>query len=75
MSGYKRYTVILDAYLHARNDREAMVEAARLAEYLQKADDNQAQVMELEETPINSYNHRLIHKGRLTLFENKLIEA
>ena len=75
MSDYKRYTVTLDAYLHARNDREAMVEAARLAEYLQKADDNQAQVLKLELTPFTSLCHRLVHKGSLTLFENKLIEV
>jgi len=70
-----RYTVILDAYLHARNDREAMVKAAKIAEFIQTLDDNQAQVLELRETPFVSGYSRLIHKGRLTLFENKLIEV
>ena len=75
MSDYKRYTVTLDAYLHARNDRTAMVEAARLAEFLQKADDNYAKVLELHEAPSALCDSRLVHKGSLTLFENKLIEA
>ncbi len=75
MSKYKRYTVKLDAYLYARNDREAMVKAAKVAEFLQTLEDNQAQVLELNETPFASFSSREVHKGTLTLFENKLIEA
>jgi len=75
MSKQKRYTVKLDAYLYARNDREAMVKAAKLADFLQTLEDNQAQVLELHETPFGSFNSREVHKGRLTLFENKLIEV
>lgn len=75
MAKEKRYTVKLDAYLHARNDREAMVKAAKVAEFLQTLDDNQAQVLSLEETPFASCNSRMVHEGRLTIFENKLIEV
>jgi len=75
MTKEKRYTVTLDAYLWARNDREAMVKAAKIAEFLQKLDDNQAKVLELHETPFTSMTAREVHKGRLTLFENKLIEV
>ena len=75
MSKQKRYTVKLDAYLYARNDREAMVKAAKLAVFLQTLEDNHAQVLELHETPFASCNSREVHNGRLTLFENKLIEV
>jgi hypothetical protein len=75
MSKEKRYTVTLDMYIHARNDREAMVKAALLAEELRNKEDNQAQVLSLDETPFASCESRRVHTGRLTLFENKLIEA
>jgi hypothetical protein len=75
MSNKKRYTVTFDAYLWARNDREAMVKAAKVAEFLQTLEDNQARVLKLEETPFASFNTRTVHEGRLTLFENKLIEV
>jgi len=75
MAKEKRYTVKLDAYLYARNDREAMVKAAKVAEFLQTLEDNQAQVLNLEETPFSSFSSREVHKGRLTIFENKLIEV
>ena len=75
MNNSKRYTVKLDAYLFARNDREALVKAAKVAEFLQTLDDNQAQVLSLDETPFASCNHRNVHSGRLTIFENKLIEV
>ncbi|BBI90568.1 hypothetical protein HYO65_gp176 [Tenacibaculum phage PTm1] len=70
----KRYTVELDAYLYARNDREAMVKSAKIAEFLRTLDDNQANVTKLTETPFGSCDSREVHKGTLTLFENKLIE-
>jgi len=75
MSKLKRYTVTLDAYVYARNDREAMVKASGLAEINRDDFDNDAQVLKLEETPFASCTARLVHEGRLTLFENKLIEV
>ena len=72
MSKDKRYTITLDAYLYARNDREAMVKAVQFVESLNEAEDNQAKVLELSETPFATLSSRLIHKGKLTLFENKL---
>lgn len=75
MSKETRYTVTLDSYLYARNDREAMVKAAKVAEFLRTLDDNQAQVLELHKTPFASLDCKLVHKGKLTIFENKLIEV
>lgn len=70
MSKRRRYTVKLDAYLYARNDREAEVKAAKVAEFLRTLEDNQAEVLELSETPFASSNIRPVHRGKLTLFEN-----
>jgi hypothetical protein len=71
----KRYTLTLDMYVYARNDREAMVKAAKMAEELRNKEDNQAQVLTLDETPFASYTIREVHKGRLDIFENKLIQG
>ena len=71
----KRYAVNLDAYVYARNDREALVKAAKMAEYLRKLEDNQARVTEVYYTPFASFIRKLIHKGSLTFFKNKLIET
>ena len=54
----KRYTVKLDAYLYAENDQEAKIKAAKLAELLQTVEDNNAQVIELKETPYGSFTSR-----------------
>ena len=54
----KRYTVKLDAYLYAENDQEAKIKAAKLAELLQNFEDNNAQVIELKETPYGSLTSR-----------------
>ena len=54
----KRYTVKLDAYLYAENDQEAKIKAAKLAELLQNFEDNNAQVIELRETPYGSLTSR-----------------
>ena len=62
MSKDKRYTITLDAYLYARNDREAMVKAVQFVESLNEAEDNQAKVLELSETPFATLSSRLIHK-------------
>jgi len=70
----RRYVVTLDAYLYARNDNEAKVLAAKFAERLRENDDNEAQVLKLEESPFASLSFRTVHEGRLTLFENKIIE-
>ena len=75
MAKQKRYTVTLDLYLFARNDREAMVKAAKLAEELRNEKEGEAQVISLDETPFASAYSRNVHKGRLTLFNNKLIEV
>jgi hypothetical protein len=74
MADKKRYSVTLDAYIYARNDQEAMVKAAKLVDSLQCKHDNQAQVIKLEETPFASCASRLVHTGRLLLFDNKLIK-
>jgi len=70
----QRYTVTLDAYILARTDREALVKAALMVEEMRKKEDNQTQVISVESTPFGSVVSRLVHKGRLTLFNNKLIE-
>lgn len=75
MKKEKRYTVTLDAYLYARTDREAMVKAAKISAFLQTLEDNRAQVLELHETPFATLTAREVHKGKLTLFENKLMEV
>lgn len=75
MAKYKRYTVNLEAYLFARNDREAMVKAAKAADFLKTLEDNQAKVIRLTETPFASFDSREVHSGSLTIFENKLIEV
>ena len=54
----KRYTVKLDAYLYAENDEQAKIKAAKLAELLQNFEDNNAQVIELRETPYGSLTSR-----------------
>lgn len=75
MSKSKRYSVTLDLYIDARNDREAMVKAALLAEELRNEKSNsETQVVSVDETPFASLSSRNVHKGRLTIFENKLIE-
>ena len=53
-----RYTVKLDAYLYAENDEQAKSKAAKLAEFLQTFEDNNAQVIELKETPYGSLTSR-----------------
>lgn len=75
MSKIKRYSVTIDLYIDARNDREALVKAAQLTEVQRSLYDNQAQVLSVEECPFGSLESRTIHKGRLTIFENKLIEV
>jgi len=71
----KRYTATFDAYIYARNDREALVKAAQLAEWIDKIEEaNDTEVKSIEYTPFGSFVRKLIHKGRLTLFENHLIE-
>jgi hypothetical protein len=71
----KRYTLTLDMYVYARNDREAMVKAAKIADELRNKEDNQAKVSTLDETPFASCEIREVHKGRLDIFENKLIQG
>ena len=75
MKKEERYTVEFDAYLYARNDQEAKLKAAKIAEFIRSLDDNQANVTRLTKTPFAGFNHKLIHEGRLNIFENKLIEA
>lgn len=75
MSKEKRYTLTLDLHIYARNDREAMVKAAKLTEQLRKEQGNEAQTLFLNETPFASLSSRLVHTGRLMLFENKLIQG
>lgn len=75
MSKAKRYSVTLDLYIDARNDREALVKAAQFAEVQRNLYDNQAQILSVDETPFGSLQTRNVHTGRLTIFENKLIEV
>ena len=74
MSKGKRYSLTIDFYIYARNDREAMVKAAYLTGQMRKEKDNEAQVMTLDEVPYGDLIMRRVHTGTLTLFENKLIE-
>lgn len=53
-----RYTVKLDAYVYAENDEEAKAKATKLANFLQTLEDNNAQVIELTETPYGSLTSR-----------------
>lgn len=75
MSKDKRYSLTLDLHIDARNDREAMVKAAKITEQLRKEQGNEAQTLFLHETPFASLSSRLVHTGRLTLFNNKLIQG
>lgn len=56
----KRYTVVLDAYLWAHSDEDAKAKAYKYAEYLQKLEDNHANVIGLNETPYGSLFTRVI---------------
>ena len=69
----KRYIVTVDFYIEARNDQEAKVKAAQWAEQFRKEEDNQATILTLHEAPFGSLQTKLIHKGDLRIFENKLI--
>lgn len=77
MSKSKRYTLELDTYLYARNDKEAKVIAAKFLEFLNKNIDtiSDAKSISLHETPFASFNCREVCKGNLMLFENKLIAS
>ena len=75
MSKNKRYSITLDLYINAGNDRDAMLQAARLAEKLRRDEDNEAQVVSVDYTPFASLHSRRVHTGRLTIFQNKLIET
>ena len=55
-----RYTVKLDAYLYAENDQEAKIKAAKLAEFLRTLEENEAEVVELNETPFASLHARKV---------------
>ena len=72
----KRYTVKLDAYLYAENDQEAKIKAAKLAELLQNFEDNNAQVIELKETPYGSFTSREVEilKDAAELVTKSIIE-
>ncbi len=60
----KRYTVKLDAYWYAENDEQAKIKAAKLAELLQNFEDNNAQVIELKETPYGSFTSREVESSK-----------
>lgn len=55
-----RYTVKLDAYLYAENDEHAKIKAEKLAEFLRNLEDNDAEVVELTETPFASLATRKV---------------
>ena len=74
MTKQKRYIVTADFYIEARNDNEAKVKVAQWAEEFRQELNNQAAILELHEAPFGSLTTKLIHKGNLTLFENKIIE-
>ena len=50
----RRYTVTLDLYLYADNDKEAIKQANELAKKLSEKEDNGASVLALYETPFAS---------------------
>ena len=73
MSEKKRYSVTLDLYIHAENDRDSMVKAAKLAKKLRKKEDNEAQVVSVDYTPFASLHSRRVHTGKLNISVNTLI--
>lgn len=68
----RRYTVTLDAYIWADNDDQAKYQAAKMSEFLRTLDDNQAQTVRLDETPFASLDSRLVHEGRIEIYNSKM---
>ena len=54
----KRYTVTADFYLYAESDEEAKEKASNWAYWQRKEHDNQANVLEIHETPFASLTAR-----------------
>ena len=50
----RRFTVTLDLYLYADNDKEAIKQANELAKKLSEKEDNGASVLAIHETPFAS---------------------
>lgn len=55
-----RYTVTMDFYIQAENEKEAIKIAQELAEKQRKELDNQAQILFIHETPFASLQSKLI---------------
>lgn len=64
----KRYYITLEKEIFARNDNDAKVKAAKFAA------ENDCITTELVSNPFGSLESRVVHKGTLTIYENKIIE-
>ena len=69
MAKHKRYTVTLELDIYARNDQEAKLEAAKVAEKLLEQD---ATVKKLIERPFGVCNSRIVHRGHIFIWERKI---
>ena len=69
MVKHKRYTVTLELDIYARNDQEAKLEAAKVAEKLSEQD---ATVQKLIERPFGVCNSRIVHRGHIFIWERKI---
>ena len=61
----KRYTVTFDAYIYAKDDQEALLKSAQLAEQFDKItndDGTMTEVKKIEYTPFGSFVRKLIKK-------------
>jgi len=56
----KRYVGILDLYLFAETDEEAIIQIKELAKKIAEEDDNRCGVVDLVEQPIGTLNNRKI---------------
>lgn len=63
----KRYLVTFTKYIYARNDNEAKFKTVKFA------DQNDCGIIKIVEFPFASFDTRLVHKGNLNIFENKII--
>ena len=75
MSKDKRYTLDLSGHIYAHNDREAMLISARIKELIESEIESiqNLKVTELTKTPFASFDFTTVHKGDISIFENKIL--
>lgn len=56
----KRYTAVIELYVHAEDDEHAINKATKIAKELDEKKDNRAEVIELHHTPFGSLSKRTI---------------